>query len=130
MMKKLLIAITLAAATVLSVAADRFPELSTADLKKAISERKITLLDVNGSESWQAGHIPGALNFFAVKEVLASKLPADKSTLIVAYCANEQCPAYRAGAQAAKKLGYTNVRHYAHGIEGWKKDGEPTEKGD
>jgi len=110
------------------VAADKFADISTSELKKAIAEKKVTLIDVNGSESWEKHHIPGALNFEAVEKKLADKLPADKNALVVAYCGNEQCPAYRAGAQAAKKLGYTNVKHYAHGIQGWLKLGEPTEK--
>ena len=32
-------------------------------------------------------------------------------------------------ADAAVKLGYTNVKHFAPGIAGWKKSGAPTEKG-
>ena len=54
------------------------------------------------------------------KDTIASKLPKDKGALIVAYCANENCSAYQQGAKAAKELGYTNVKHYAKGIMGWK----------
>jgi len=127
-MRNYIIAFTLALGTALAVAADKFPDISTAELKQAISEKKVTLLDVNGTESWRKGHIPGALNFEKVEGGLAAKLPSDKHALIVAYCGNEKCPAYRAGAQAAKELGYTNVKHYAKGIQGWVKAGEPTAK--
>jgi rhodanese-related sulfurtransferase len=34
---------------------------------------------------------------------------------------------WRNGAVAAKRLGYTNIKHLAVGIRGWKKAGEPTE---
>lgn len=112
----------------LAVAADQFPEITTAALKKAVTEKKAVLLDVNGSDSWQKGHIPGALDFQVVKDQLAAKLPADKTALVVAYCGNEHCPAYRAAALAAQKLGYTNVKHYTPGIQGWVKAGEPTEQ--
>ncbi len=44
-------------------AADQYPEISQADLKKAIAEKKVVLLDANGSESYKARHIPGALDF-------------------------------------------------------------------
>lgn len=115
--------------TMVALAGDNFPAIPTDQLKQAISEKKVVLLDVNGTASWQKGHIPGALNFEAVATELAAKLPADKQALIVAYCGNESCPAYRAGAAAAIKLGYTNVKHYARGIQGWIKDGQPTEKG-
>lgn len=126
-MNKYIIALTLAISTFVAVAAEKFADISTADLKKAIVEKKVVLLDVNGTESWQQHHIPGALNFETVSTKLAEKLPADKSALIVAYCGNEECPAYRAGALAAKKLGYTNIKHYAKGIQGWLKTGEPVE---
>lgn len=129
-MKKLLPALlALLAAPLLALAEDKFPDITTDDLKKAIAEKKVVLIDVNGSDSWKQGHIPGALNFDAVEKDLAAKLPSDKSTLVVAYCGNERCMAYKAGATAAKKLGYTNVKHYAKGIAGWKKAGEKTDTG-
>ncbi|OWK36451.1 rhodanese-like domain-containing protein [Fimbriiglobus ruber] len=106
---------------------ETFPNITHAELTKAISEKKVTLLDANGNDSYKGGHIPTAINFDAVEKDLASKLPADKSTLIVAYCGNEKCTAYRAAAAAAKKLGYTNVKHYSKGIAGWKASGEKVE---
>ena len=97
------------------------------ELVKAVSEKKAVLIDCNGSDSYKSGHIPGAVDFATAKEELAQKLPADKAALIVAYCGNEHCPAYQAGAAAAIKLGYTNVKHYPGGIAGWKKSGEKME---
>jgi rhodanese-related sulfurtransferase len=127
-MKKLLI---FAAAFVLAASAyaAEFPTITIGDLKAAIASKKVVLLDANGSESWQAGHIPGAIDFAANKDNLASLLPKDKDMLVVAYCANPQCPAYRAAAAAAKKLGYTNIKHLTAGIMGWKDAGEKTETG-
>ena len=117
------------ASAFLALADDAFPSISTEDLKQAIAAKKVVLLDVNGTESWQEGHIPGALDFDKVEGKLAKVLPADKNALVVAYCGNERCSAYKAGAAAAKKLGYTNVKHYSKGIAGWKKAGEKTESG-
>lgn len=98
---------------------EKFENISLADLKTAIAEKKVVLLDANGTESYVKHHIPGALDFAALKDNLAEKLPADKGALIVAYCGSEQCPAYKAAAEAAAKLGYTNVKHFAPGIKGW-----------
>lgn len=112
----------------LALGAD-YPEISHAELKKAIEEKKVTLLDVNGSDSWKDGHIPGAVDFTTAKKELTGKLPSDKGALVVAYCGNENCGAYAAGAKAAQALGYTNVKHYKPGIAGWKAKGEKTEKG-
>jgi rhodanese-related sulfurtransferase len=127
-MKKLL---TFAAAFVLAanIYAAEYPTITISDLKTAMASTKVILLDANGSESWQAGHIPGAIDFSANKENLASLLPKDKNALIVAYCGNPQCPAYRQAAEAAKKLGYTNIQHLTAGIMGWKQAGEKTEPG-
>lgn len=121
---------TLALSSLVAFAAEKFPDISHDELKQAIQEKQVTLIDVNGSESYQAGHIPGAIDFAATKAELASKLPADKNALVVAYCGNEQCGAYKAAAAKAAELGYTNVKHYSKGIAGWKKSGEKTEKGD
>jgi len=112
----------------LAFAGEKFPDISHEELKKAIAEKQVTLIDVNGTDSYKEGHIPGAIDFESQKESLVSKLPADKNALVVAYCGNEQCSAYQAGAKKAKELGYTNVKHYAKGIQGWKLAGEPTEK--
>ena len=105
------------------------PHISHAELTKAIQSKRVVLLDVNGTDSYKSGHIPRALNFEAVQANLKKVLPANKKTLIVAYCGNEMCGAYKAGAEAAKKLGYTNVKHYSPGISGWKKSGARVEKG-
>lgn len=128
-MRKYLLTFLLVTLTTLGAyAADQFPNISTDELKNAITKKEVVLLDVNGSSSWKNGHIPGALDFKSVEKDLASKLPADKSSLIVAYCGNEKCGAYRAAALAAKKLGYTNVKHYSKGIQGWIKEGQSTAK--
>ncbi|MEI6321483.1 MAG: rhodanese-like domain-containing protein [bacterium] len=126
-MKKILplVAILLFA---LNAVAGSFPDISLGDLKTAIASKKATLLDVNGPVSYNNGHIPGAIDFTAHAADLAKVLPADKSSLIVAYCGNEHCGAYARGAEAAQKLGYTNVQHFKPGIAGWKAANEPTEK--
>ena len=77
-----------------------------------------------------AGHIPGALDFDTAEADLAAQLPADKTALIVAYCADENCSAFAFAAEKARELGYTNVQHYAPGILGWKKSGEKAVPGE
>jgi rhodanese-related sulfurtransferase len=111
-------------------AADKtYPEIKHDELVSALAARTVTLLDANGTDSYKQGHIPGAYDFASVKNRLAAVLPADKSALIVAYCSNEDCPAYQEAATAAESLGYTNVKHYAMGIMGWKESGAKVETG-
>src|SRR6478609_11283599 len=127
-MKKLL---TLCATALLAVSAmaAEYPDISISELKSLMASKKVTLLDANGSESWQKGHIPGAVDFTANESKLTSVLPSDKNAIVVAYCGNPRCKAYQGAAKAAEKLGYKNIKHLSAGIAGWKDAGEPTEKG-
>jgi len=126
---KTLVALLALAFISVNAFAGGYPEITIPELKSAIDAKTVTLLDANGSESWQKGHIPGAINYDASTDKLATLLPQDKGALIVAYCGGPKCQAYKAAAKAAEKLGYTNVKHLTAGISGWTKAGEPTEKG-
>ena len=112
-----------------SVYAGEYPDITIKELKTDMKGKKVTLLDANGTESWEKGHIPGAIDFSANEEKLASVLPKDKNALVVAYCGNPKCKAYQAAAKAAEKLGYKNIKHLSAGIAGWKDAGETTEAG-
>ncbi len=126
-MKKLiaLLASLLLACTVF---ASGYPDVSIKEVKALVVAKSAVIIDVNGSESYAAGHVPGALDFDKIEKNLAAALPADKSTLIVAYCGGPMCQAYQAAASAAVKLGYKNVKHMSAGIAGWTKAGEATEQ--
>ena len=126
-MKKL---VTLALALAMSATAfaGEFADISIPDLKKSMADKSVTLIDVNGSDSYNAGHIPTAVDFEKVGPTLEKSLPADKSALVVAYCGSPKCNAYQAAAKKAKELGYTNLKHRSAGISGWKEAGEKTEK--
>ncbi len=102
--------------------------LHAADLKKLVDAKGVFLIDCNGGDSYKAGHIPGAIDFSASKDKLAELLPKDKAALIVAYCGGPKCGAYKAGVEAATKLGYTNVKHFGDGLSGWKEAGLALEK--
>lgn len=110
------------------VIAGEYPDVSVKELKKSIESKNVTVIDVNGTESWEKGHIPGAIDFESSEAKLASLLPKDKSALIVAYCGGPKCMAYKQAAKVAEKLGYKNVKHLSAGISGWKEAGEKTEK--
>ena len=128
-MKKLVLLLSsLCLAVGLYAASGKVADISHAELQAAIAKKAVTVLDVNGSDSFAEGRIPGAIDFIANQAKLASLLPKDKNALVVAYCGNEQCSAYRAAASAALALGYTNVKHYAPGIDGWIKSGAKVEK--
>ena len=126
-MKKTILALFVTSLVTVSAFAGKYPGISHEELKLAVAEQSATIIDVNGTDSYRAGHIPGAIDFAQHKKDLASVLPADKAALVVAYCGSPSCGAYAKAAEAAVKLGYTNVKHYSGGISGWKESGEPTE---
>ena len=126
---KRLLAIVAPLVVAASLYAGEFPDISITELKSAIEANKVVLIDVNGSESYNKGHIPSAINFETAQAKLASALPADKKALVVAYCGGPKCKAYQAAAKAAEKLGYKNVKHLSAGISGWMQAGEKTVKG-
>ena len=127
-MKKFLVTMLALVAAPIAMLAAEFPDISIAELKKAIAEKKVTVIDVNGGESFKNGHIPTAVNFASVQGDLGAALPKDKDALIVAYCGGPSCNAYTRAANAATKLGYSNVKHLSAGIRGWLLAKEGTEK--
>ncbi len=109
-------------------ASGKVPDIAHVDLQKAIAAKAVTVLDVNGTDSFKEGRIPGAIDYIANEAKIAALLPKDKKALVVAYCGNQYCTAYQAAASTAIALGYTNVKHYSPGIDGWKKSGAKIEK--
>ena len=127
-MKKLL-AFLVTASVVVSTYAGEFADISVKEVNKLTESKSAVIIDVNGDDSFKAGHVPGALNFAAIKDNLTGSLPKKKDALIVAYCGNPKCGAYLKAAKAAEKLGYTNIKHMSAGIAGWKTAGMKTEPG-
>ena len=50
-----------------------------------------------------------------------------KNAEIIAYCGGPQCPQSTQAAQKLGELGYTNVRTFKEGLEGWKAGNRATE---
>lgn len=127
-MKKLiaLLAVTFIAST--AAFAGEYEDISIKELKDAIKDKKVTVIDVNGKASYKKGHVPSAVSYSENADDLAAVLPENKDALIVAYCGGPSCSAYKRAADKAAELGYTNVKHLSAGISGWLQAGEATEK--
>src|SRR4051812_5269967 len=104
-MKKLLCFLAVTALFGIRAFAGEFPDITIPEVKKAIAEGKATIIDVNGTQSYQKGHVPGAKDFATVSSNLAKTLPSDKNALVIAYCGGPSCNAYTKAANAAKALG-------------------------
>lgn len=94
--------------------------VSVGELKKALKDKTFTLINVHTP---YAGEIEKTDLFVPFDEVVAnsSLLPKDKAAPIILYCETGRMS--KEALESFKKLGYTNVRHLAGGIEAWKKSG-------
>jgi rhodanese-related sulfurtransferase len=126
---KRILALLVTASVAVSAYAAEFADISVNEVKKLAESKSAVIIDVNGNDSYNAGHVPGAINFAAIKDNFAASLPNQKDGLIVAYCGSPKCGAYLKAAKAAEKLGYTNIKHMTAGISGWKAAGMKTEPG-
>ena len=87
------------------------------------------LLDARGDKYDDGRRIPGAETLTpdaTLKEIKAA-IP-DKDSLVVAYCANPQCPASSQLRKRLNKLGYENVLELPAGIDRWDKAGHKVKK--
>ena len=85
-------------------------------------QQDFVLLDVRGTEKYEAGHVPGAVDL-AHRKIIGSKLaeyPAD--TLFVAYCAGPHCNGAARAAIRLARLGRP-VKLMIGGITGWLDEG-------
>lgn len=74
---------------------------------------------------YDVGHIPGAINIPDSQfDKMTDKLPADKNALVIFYCQGLSCDLSHKSAFKAEKLGYSNIRVYAGGVEDWEAKGE------
>jgi rhodanese-related sulfurtransferase len=117
------------ATTNATVAHDAMPMITAGDLEARMKAQptETFVFDANNTETFQAGHIPTA-KWLSYDAVTADKLPAKKDAFIVFYCKNEQCGASHQAAETAMKLGYTNVKVFKGGIDGWKSASKTVEK--
>ena len=105
----------------------KVPRLTMAEFKKLHAARQVLPIDVRDPHSFDAGHIPGAVNVsFVDVEISANRLLKEKRT-IVAYCA---CPNEHSSLGVAAKLmrvGVKDIRVLVGGWDGWKASGGKVE---
>lgn len=81
---------------------------------------KYFLFDSRPPIRFMEGSIPTAINLpFPAFDQNASKLPADKTALVVFFCSGKTCNMSPGSLAKAKKLGYTNVKVFVDGMPAW-----------
>ena len=104
--------------------------ISREQVQAGLEAGTLTLVDALPESYYAQQHLPGALNLVADDvDTQAPRLLPDKDTALVTYCSNPACANSGQVATKLEKLGYTNVRKYADGIQDWTEAGLPTESG-
>ena len=99
-------------------------ETDCADVREALEAgaSDFVLLDVRGSQSFAAGHVPGAQHL-PHREITAERLadfPAGRT--FVVYCAGPHCNGANKAALRIARVGYP-VKEMIGGITGWQDEG-------
>ena len=104
--------------------------ISRDELRAAIDEGRVTVVDALGGTYYEQQHLPGAIPLIAaeVADRAAAVLP-DRGAPIVTYCSNPGCPNSGQVADLLTRAGYTDVRKYKEGVEDWVAAGLPVESG-
>ncbi len=104
--------------------------INTSGLKALMDAKAtLTILDARSGKYDDGRRIPGAQSLAPNASAKAAKKAIrSKQALVVTYCSNLKCPASGRLAANLRKLGYTNVIEYRHGIEGWAAAGHPIAK--
>lgn len=90
------------------------------------------LINVLPEESFDKEHIPGSINIPAGADdfvKMVEKKVQDKSQEVIVYCASKECTASDQAAEMLEKAGFTNVEHFAGGMEEWNGSGKPVRSG-
>ena len=100
--------------------------ISREELRAAIDNARVTVVDALPPAAFGQRHLPGAINVVAENsdEQVRAALP-DPAAAIVAYSTDEHCTRGPELAGRLRELGYRDVRTYEGGIADWVAAGLP-----
>lgn len=90
---------------------------------KFSSNDNAIIIDVLPKESFDKGHIPGAINIPLESKdfaALVAKKATSKAQDILVYCASAQCTASEDAAKKLAAAGYTAIHRFTGGLKEWK----------
>lgn len=98
------------------------------DLRRALEQRAVVVVDALPPEQFRKSHLPGAINIpLGQVAELAPKLLPDRNARIVIYCLNFTGRVSELVARDLIAIGYKHVRNYEEGKQDWAKAGLPLE---
>ncbi|MEV0950032.1 rhodanese-like domain-containing protein [Promicromonospora sp. NPDC050249] len=98
-------------------------ESDVSDVHSALAAgTPFTLVDVRSPESWNQGHVPGAVHLPGGKVRLRAEQSIDRGKPVVVYCWGPACNGATKAALEFAKLGY-DVKEMIGGFEYWVREG-------
>ena len=103
--------------------------ISREELRAAIDDGHVTVVDALPPAPYAKRHLPGAVNVVNEHsdEQVRAALPR-RDAVIVTYSTDEDCSRGPELAARLRELGYRHVRVYRGGIEDWVAAGLPVER--
>jgi rhodanese-related sulfurtransferase len=103
-------------------------ETDVADVAAALAagERDFVIVDARSRESYDAGHLPGALHL-PHAEITTDAVEELPEGLVVTYCWGPSCNGATKAARRLAELGRP-VKEMLGGFEYWRRDGHPVER--
>jgi mannose-6-phosphate isomerase-like protein (cupin superfamily) len=99
------------------------------ELRSALDEDSVTVVDALPAAPYGQRHLPGALNLVEEDpDARVDEVLPDRAAAIVTYSTDASCARGPALARRLAALGYTDVRTYREGIEGWVGAGLPVDR--
>lgn len=96
------------------------PEISTAELQRAIQEGKTPVLDVRSAQEYAIAHLPGSINHYEKEVEQITQAYPDHSTALILYCNGPYCGKSKRLSEQLVKQGYTGIRRYQLGLPVWR----------
>jgi rhodanese-related sulfurtransferase len=116
---------------------DKTPELSTSELRAALTDPNVVVLDARAPEEFAVSHLPGARNVPGKPGLPPSRYTADiravlelvpdKGRHLVLYCNGPYCGRSKRLAAELSSAGFAYVRRYQLGIPTWRAIGGATQ---
>ena len=113
------------------------PEVTTAELRAALADSRVVVLDARPAEEYAVSHIPGARSvpgkpglsaaLYTADANEARRMVPDTATPVIVYCNGLFCGRSKRFAAELLKAGYTSVRRYQLGIPAWRALGGVTQ---
>jgi len=98
-------------------------EMDSWDLKVALEAgERIIVVDARSVESFERGHVPGAINIPHRTMSVETTANLKKDALVVVYCDGIGCNASTKGALKMLNLGF-RVKELIGGLDWWRRDG-------